>query len=74
MCELDPLQRTCPSQYETLAIGVFALLVGNRAGSLACGLAGCLALATAAFHSAFLQIGLIQRFDLLHDKTPISKS
>ena len=53
---------------------VLAALVAHRAGSLAGGLAGCLALATATFHSAFLQIGLIQRFDLLHDKTPISKS
>ena len=74
MCEPDPLQKTCPSQYETLAIGVFALLVGNRAGSLAGRLAGSLAFAAAALRRALLQIGLIQRFDLLHDKTPISKS
>ena len=53
---------------------MLAALVSYGAGSLACGLAGRLAFAAAAFHSAFLQIGLIQRFDLLHDKTPISKS
>ena len=65
MCELNPLQRTCPSQYETLAIGVFALLVGNRAGSLAGRLAGSLALAAAAMGSAVLQSGTIQGLNML---------
>lgn len=56
--------------YKILPVSVFALLVGDCTGSLACGLAGRLALTAAALYSAFLQVGLIQSFDLLHGKTP----
>ena len=66
MCEPDPLQKTCPSQYETLAIGVFALLVGNRAGSLAGRLAGSLAFAAAAFNSGLFQILLVDSLNVFH--------
>ena len=44
---------------------LFALLIGNRAGSLASGLAGSLALAAAALSSRFLEISVVQSLDLL---------
>ena len=48
------------------AIDVLALLVRNRAGSLAGGLAGSLALAAAALNSALLQVCFIQGLNLSH--------
>ena len=53
------------------AIDVLALLVRNRAGSLASGLAGSLALAAAALNSALLQVCFIQGLNLFHDKPSI---
>ena len=48
----------------------FALLVCNRAGSLAGGLAGCLALAAAALGSRLFQAGLVKCFDMFHILLP----
>ena len=46
---------------------VLALLVSNRAGGLACRLAGSLALAAAALASRFLQSTGIQSLDVRHN-------
>lgn len=42
------------------------LLVGNRAGGFAGRLAGCLAFAAAALCRRFLQVRLVQCFNVLH--------
>ncbi len=49
---------------------VLALLVGNRAGSLASGLTRGLALAAAALGRAGLQSCAVQSLDVLHWKSP----
>ena len=48
------------------AIDVLALLVRNRAGSLASGLAGSLALAAAALGSSSLEVRVIDSFNVFH--------
>ena len=48
---------------------LFTGLVANRAGSLASGLAGSLALAATARLQALLQIRLVDRLDMLHADT-----
>ena len=53
-----------------LLISVLALLICNRARSLASGLAGSLAFAAATLGSAFLQVSLVQSLDLLHKEKP----
>jgi hypothetical protein len=55
-----------------LPVFILALLIGDRAGSFACGLAGSLAFAAAALCCAFLQVCLIQCFNLVHDFASIS--
>ena len=54
------------------AILVFALLVRNRAGRFAGGLAGSLALTAATLAGALLERGTVQRFDMLHNGLPSS--
>ena len=49
-----------------LCLLILALLVGYRAGSLASGLAGGLALAAAALGSAGLQSGTAQSLNVFH--------
>ena len=49
---------------------VLALLVGDRAGSLASGLARGLALAAAALGRTGLQSGAVQSLNVLHWKIP----
>ena len=46
--------------------GLFTALVANGTGSLACGLAGCLALSAAALLSGLLQISGRQCLNVLH--------
>ena len=45
---------------------VLALLVGNGAGSFACGLAGSLAFAAAAFCAGFFKVCVVNSFDVFH--------
>jgi hypothetical protein len=47
-----------------LSFGVLALLVGDAAAGLACGLAGSLALAAAAVFRAFAEIARIERHNM----------
>jgi hypothetical protein len=49
------------------AIFIFALLVCNCTGNFAGRLAGCLAFTAATLNAAFLQVCLIQCFNLLHE-------
>jgi hypothetical protein len=49
-----------------LSVGVLAALVAYGAGSLACGLAGSLALAAAALFHGFFQILVIQSLNMFH--------
>jgi hypothetical protein len=50
--------------------GLFlAALIADRAGCLACRLAGCLAFAAAALGQALFQIALVQGFNMLHNTT-----
>ena len=49
-----------------LFLFVFALLVCNTAGSLASGLAGCLAFAAAAVLNALLEVARCESLDSLH--------
>ncbi len=49
-----------------LLLQLLAALIAYGAGSLASGLAGSLALAAAALHSAFLEIGIVESLDVLH--------
>ena len=44
---------------------LLALLICHGAGSLACRLAGSLALAAAALDSAFLKVGFVESLDVL---------
>ncbi len=45
---------------------VLALLVGNGAGSFACGLAGSLTFAAAAFCAGFFKVCVVNSFDVFH--------
>ena len=53
---------------KSLLVSVLALLVGNTAAGLACGLAGSLALAAAAVLGAGAQVTSLKSLDLFHDK------
>ena len=50
----------------TSVSSLFALLIGNGAGSLASGLAGRLTLAAAAFGSSGLQVLFVDGLDVFH--------
>lgn len=52
---------------------LFALLVCYRARSLACGLAGSLALSASAFFSCFFKVCRVDGFDMLHWKNLLKK-
>ena len=45
---------------------VLALLVSNRAGRLAGGLAGCLAFYAATLGSSLFQVRIVQSFNVFH--------
>ena len=45
---------------------MLAALISNRAACLACGLAGCLALAAATFLQCILKVLCVQSLDMLH--------
>ena len=63
MKERDRKLLSLPVEYESLLL---TLLIGDRAGGFAGGLAGRLALAAATLAGGFLQIGLIQCFNVFH--------
>jgi hypothetical protein len=49
-----------------LVLALLAVLIGNAAGSLACRLAGSLALAASACHTGFSHISCCNSLDPLH--------
>ena len=59
---LITLKEVCFSQ----TLLMLAALISNRAACLACGLAGCLALAAATFLQCILKVLCVQTLDMLH--------
>ena len=56
-----------------LLLCIFALLVGDTAAGLACGLAGSLALAASAILGALTQVASLDGLDMFHDGPPFFK-
>ena len=52
---------------------VFASLICHAAGCLACGLTGSLAFAAAAGHSALCEVTRLNRFDVFHGNSLLSR-